>query len=705
MAKDPVCGMEINPQDAIKLEKDGKTFYFCSEHCKDKFLGKATLHLHHEKGAHAAHHAHMVKDFKRRFWVSLVATIPVLILSPMIQSLLRFSLKFPGDRFILFGISTFIYFYGGKPFLKGLFDELKKKQPGMMTLIALAITVAYAYSSGVVFGIRGEFFFWELVTLIDIMLLGHWIEMRSVMGASRALEELARLMPSQAHLVLSDGSVKDIELAELKQGDRVLVKPGEKVPADGRVVDGNSEINEAMITGESKPVTKEAGNSVIGGSVNGDGALTIQVEKTGKDSYISQVIELVRTASESKSRAQSFADKAAFWLTLIAITAGTITLIAWLILGKEFVFALERMVTVMVITCPHALGLAIPLVIAVITAISAKNGLLIRNRTAFESARNLQTIVFDKTGTLTRGEFGVSDIISLGDWSEDDLLRKVASIEINSEHTIAKGIVKKAKEKNLNLSKAEKFEAIAGKGAKAQVEGEEILVGNKGIFDVASVKSPEAEKRMEEIALQGKTTVFVISGKKIQGIIGLSDIIRDESKEAVGKLKELGLEIAMITGDNNATARYVAGELGLDTYFAEVLPDKKSEKIKQLQRQGKKVAMVGDGVNDAPALAQADVGIAIGAGTDVAVETADVILVKNDPRNVGDVIGLSLATQRKMVQNLVWATGYNIVAIPLAAGLLYKYGIVLPPAVGALVMSLSTIIVAINARLISYKKA
>lgn len=704
MPKDPVCGMEVNPQDAVRLEKDGKTFYFCSEHCKNKFLGKATAHVHHERGAHAGHHAHMVKDFKKRFWISLIATIPVLILSPMIQSLLRFSLEFPGDKFILFGISTFIYFYGGKPFLKGLFDEFKKKQPGMMTLIALAITVAYTYSSGVVFGIRGEFFFWELVTLIDIMLLGHWIEMRSVMGASRALEELARLMPSQAHLVLDDGSVRDIKLEELKKGDKVLVKPGERVPADGRVIDGDSEINEAMITGESKPVSKEAGNSVIGGSVNGGGSLTIQVEKTGKDSYISQVIELVRTASESKSRAQSFADKAAFWLTLIAITAGTITLIAWIILGKEFVFALERMVTVMVITCPHALGLAIPLVIAVITALSAKNGLLIKNRTAFESARNLQMIVFDKTGTLTRGEFGVSDIISLGDWSEDDLLRKVASIEINSEHTIAKGIVKKAKEKNLKLSKAGEFEAIAGKGAKAHVEGEEILVGNKGIFDVASVKSPEAEKRMEEIALQGKTTVFVISGKKIQGIIGLSDIIRDESKEAVGKLRDLGLEIAMITGDNNATARYVAGELGLDTYFAEVLPDKKAEKIKQLQRQGKKVAMVGDGVNDAPALAQADVGIAIGAGTDVAVETADVILVKNDPRNVVDVIGLSLATQRKMVQNLVWATGYNIVAIPLAAGLLYKYGIVLPPAVGALVMSLSTIIVAINARLISYKR-
>lgn len=712
MPKDPVCGMEISPQDAIKLEKDGKTFYFCSQNCKNKFLGKDEMkmdhkmhaaHKHAEKG-HAAHHAHMVEDFKRRFWISLILTIPVLILSPLIQSLLRFSLKFPGDKFILFGISTFIYFYGGWPFLKGIVEELKRKQPGMMTLIALAITVAYVYSSGVVFGIRGKFFFWELVTLIDIMLLGHWIEMRSVMGASRALEELARLMPSEAHLVLGDGSIKDIKLEELKQGDRVLIKPGEKIPADGRVIDGESEINEAMITGESRPVSKGANDEVIGGSVNGSGSLTIEVKKTGKDSYLSQVVELVRAASESKSKAQDFANRAAFWLTLIAVTAGVVTLIGWLTLGKEFVFALERMVTVMVITCPHALGLAIPLVIAVITALSAQNGLLIRNRTAFENARNLQMIVFDKTGTLTKGEFGVSDIISLGNWSENDLLRKVASIEANSEHTIAKGIVKKAKEKNLKLSKVEKFEAIAGKGAKAQVEGEEIFVGNKGIFDIANVKSVEAEKKMEEIALQGKTIVFVISGKKIQGIVGLSDIIRDESKEAVGKLKDLGLELAMITGDNNATAKYVAGELGLDTYFAEVLPDKKSEKIKQLQRQGKKVAMVGDGVNDAPALAQADVGIAIGAGTDVAVETADMILVKNDPRNVVDVIALSRATQRKMVQNLVWATGYNIFAIPLAAGVLYKYGIILAPAVGALIMSLSTIIVAINARLISYKR-
>ena len=713
MAKDPICGMDVNEAQALKFTKDGQTFYFCSEHCKNKFLGKSEMkmgrkmhagHKHQGREEHATHHVHMVKDFKRRFWVSLIATIPVLILSPLIQSFLRVALRFPGDRLILFGISTFIYFYGGWPFLKGIFDEVKKKQPGMMTLIALAITVAYAYSSAGVFGVPGKFFFWELVTLIDIMLLGHWIEMRSVMGASRALEELAKIMPSEAHLVLTDGSIKDIKLEELKQGDKVLVKPGEKIPADGRVIDGESEVNEAMITGESKPVGKKKDEEVIGGSVNGSGSLTIEVKKMGRDSYLSQVVELVRVASESKSKAQDFANRAAFWLTLIAIAAGAVTLISWLILGKEFVFALERMVTVMVITCPHALGLAIPLVIAVITALAAQGGLLIRNRTAFENARHLQTIVFDKTGTLTKGEFGVSDIISLGDWSEDDLLSKVASVELNSEHTIAKGIVKNAKERNLKLWKVEKFEALAGKGAKAQVAGEEIYIGNKGILEVAKIKSDEAERKMEKIASQGKTIIFAVSHGQVQGLIGLSDIIRNESKEAVKRVKSLGLEIAMITGDNNATAGYVANKLGLDTYFAEVLPGKKSEKIRELQRQGKKVAMVGDGVNDAPALAQADVGIAIGAGTDVAVETADVILVKNDPRNVVDVIGLSLATQRKMVQNLAWATGYNIFAIPLAAGVLYKYGIILAPAVGALVMSLSTIIVAVNARLISYKK-
>lgn len=661
-------------------------------------------HHNHNKERHAAHHAHMLEDFKKRFWISLIATIPVLLLSPLIQSFLRYSVKFPGDRYVLFGISTFVFFYGGLPFLKGFFDELKKKLPGMMTLIALAISVAYIYSSLVVFGLKGKFFFWELVTLIDVMLLGHWIEMRSVMGASRALEELAKLMPSDAHLFLHDGSIQEVKLETLKRGDNILVKPGEKMPVDGMIVDGESDINEAMITGESKPIVKTKNDTVIGGSVNGTGSLTIVVTKTGKDSYLSQVIELVRAASESKSRVQELADKAAFWLTLAALTAGTITLASWLALGKEFVFALERMVTVMVITCPHALGLAIPLVIAIITSLAAKNGLLIRNRASFENARNLHTIVFDKTGTLTKGEFGVTDIVSLDNWTEEELLQKATSIEMNSEHTIAKGIVKKATEINLKVKKADSFEAIPGKGAKAYVEGEEIYLGNKGILEVAGVESDDAEKKMSEIASQGKTTVFVVSRGKVQGIIALADIIREESREAIKQLKQLGFEIVMITGDNAVTAQYVADELGIDSFFSDVLPDKKSEKIKELQTQGKKVAMVGDGVNDAPALAQADVGIAIGAGTDIAVETADVILVENDPRNVVDIISLSRITQRKTIQNLVWASGYNIFTIPLAAGVLYHYGIILHPAIGAFVMSLSTVIVAINAKMISYKK-
>jgi len=700
MAKDPVCGMEVDPKKAVKLEKGGKTYYFCSEHCRNQFqAGKRE-----PRKGHAAHHAHMVEDFKRRFLISLIATFPVLILSPMIQSFLGYSVSFPGDAYVLLLISSFIFFYGGWPFLSGLLDELRKKQPGMMTLIGVAISVAYFYSAAVVLGIKGEVFFLELVTLVDIMLLGHWIEMRSVMGASQALEELAKLMPSQAHLVAEDGSVSDVKIEDLKPQDRVLIKPGEKIPVDGNIIEGESEVNEAMLTGESKPVEKNKGDKVIGGSVNGNGALKVEVKKTGKDSYLSQVIELVRQAGESKSRAQDIANKAAFWLTLIAITVGTATLISWLVFGKEFVFALERMVTVMVITCPHALGLAIPLVISVITGLSAKNGLLIRNRTQFEEAQKLDTVVFDKTGTLTKGEFGVTDIINLGDWSEEELLRKAASIEASSEHTIAKGIVNKAKEKGFKIAGAQAFEAIPGKGAKAVADGEEIYVGNKGILEIIKVGTGAAEEKMNKIAAEGKTLVFVAAKGKVQGIIGLADIIRDESREAVRKLKDIGLEVSMITGDNQTTAKYVADELKLDSFFAEVLPDKKSEKIKELQAKGKRVAMVGDGVNDAPALAQADVGIAIGAGTDVAIKAADVVLVESDPRGVVDIIALSRITRRKILQNLGWATGYNIFAIPLAAGILYNYGILLPPAAGALVMSLSTVIVAINARLIFYKK-
>ncbi len=661
-------------------------------------------HRHPHNGEDKGHHAHMVADFRRRFWVSVAATAPVLALSPMIQSFLNVTFSFAGDKYILLAFSSFIYFYGGWPFLNGLVDEVKEARPGMMTLIAVAITVAYGYSDLVVFGLEGRVFFWELATLIDVMLLGHWIEMKSVMGASMALEKLAKLMPKEAHRLQDDGSTKDVALNALGRGDKILVKPGEKVPVDGTITDGESDLDESMITGESKPVGKGPGDSVIGGSVNGTGSLTVEVAKTGQESYLSQVVEMVRKAGEGKSRAQGLADKAAFWLTIIAITVGLITLATWLLLGKEFVFALERMVTVMVITCPHALGLAVPLVIATITALSARNGLLIRNRTAFEAARRVHVIVFDKTGTLTKGEFGVSNVVSLGDWSEDRLLANAAGVEQHSEHTIGRGIVKRAQEKQLKPAEAKDFESLPGKGAKATVGGTKVFVGSQGILEAAGVEGGDAAKRVDEIASQGETTVLVAADGKVQGLIGLADVIREESHEAIARLRRAGLEIAMITGDNEATARYVANELGLDNYFAEVLPDKKSEKIEQLQRDGNKVAMVGDGVNDAPALAQADVGIAIGAGTDVAIETADVVLVENDPRDVADVISLSRIANRKMKQNLVWATGYNVAAIPLAAGVLYGVGIVLPPAGGALIMSLSTVIVAINARLIKYSK-
>lgn len=660
-------------------------------------------HKAHKGHNHSRHHEHMLMDFKRRLRFSLAATIPVLVLSPLIQSLLGWSLRFPGDRHILFGISSFVYLYGGWPFLKGFRDEWRKRQPGMMTLIALAITVAYGYSSAVVFGLPGKIFFWELVTLIDVMLLGHWIEMRSVMGASKALEELAKLMPSEAHLIKEDGSTEEIEIEKLKKGDTVLVKPGEKIPVDGQVKEGESEVDESMVTGESKPVRKTEKNEVIGGSVNGTGSLKIEVSKTGKDSYLAQVVDLVEKAGESKSRAQDFADKAAFWLSMVAITVGAVTLVSWLVLGKEFVFALERMVTVMVITCPHALGLAIPLVIAVITALSAKNGLLIRNRTSFEAAWKVQAVVFDKTGTLTKGEFGVTDVVPFDATEENDLLKKAASIESNSEHSIARGIIREAKERNLELVNADDFVAVPGKGAKARIEGAVIYVGNKAILEETGAPSEAGKKEAERLASEGKTTVFIATESKLLGVIALADIIREESKEAIERLKKMNCEIAMISGDNEATAKHVARELGIDTYFAEVLPDQKSEKIRQLQKQKKKVAMIGDGVNDAPALAQADVGIAIGAGTDIAMETADVVLVNNDPRDAVDVILLSRITRRKMKQNLAWATGYNVIAMPLAAGVLYNFGFVMPPALGALVMSVSTIIVAINAKLVSYK--
>jgi len=659
--------------------------------------------MHEHKQEHQNHHKHMLKDFQTRFWISLGITVPVLILSPMIQSFLGVSWDFPGRMGLLLALSTFIYIYGGWPFLKGSFQEIKDTQPGMMTLIALAISVAFVYSGLVVLGVKGKVFFWELVTLIDVMLLGHWIEMRSVMGASRALEELAQMMPSTAHKVVSEAEIEDVSIKELNQGDNVLVKPGEKIPVDGKIIKGESEVDESMITGESEPVVKQKQDEVIGGSVNGNGSLTVKVSKTGKDSYLNQMIELVKKAQQSKSKAQGFADRAAFWLTVIAVTVGMLTLAAWILYGKSFVFSLERMVTVMVITCPHALGLAIPLVIAVITTLSAKNGLLIRNRTAFEEARKIQTVMFDKTGTLTKGEFGITDVISLSDWPKEKILESAAAVEKESEHSIARGIVRKAQEKELDIPDPSGFKALPGKGAQAEVENQTVFVGNKTLLEDFE-KNQKAADNMEKLAKEGKTTVFVISDGKIRGVIGMTDLIREDSRRAVEELKKKEIEVALITGDNKATAEFVAQELGIETWFAGVLPDKKSEKVKHLQEQGKIVAMVGDGINDAPALAQADLGVAIGAGTDVAAETADVILVENNPMDVCHILNFSRITRRKMKQNLAWATGYNVIAIPLAAGVLYSYGIVLAPAVGALVMSLSTIIVAINARLVSYQK-
>ncbi|RBP05360.1 heavy metal translocating P-type ATPase [Rossellomorea aquimaris] len=659
--------------------------------------GMKNEHVHGEQEDHASHHAHMVDDFKRRFYISLIITIPILIFSPMIQEFLGIDLRFTGDMYILFGLATFIFFYGGWPFLEGSWKELKRKEPGMMTLIALAITVAYVYSSLTVFGLSGKNFFWELATLIDIMLLGHWIEMKSVMGASRALEELVKLMPSEAHLVDEEGNVKDVPTSELKQGDKVLIKPGEKVPVDGTIIKGESSLDESMLTGESVPVEKFKEDQVIGGSINGEGSLTVSVEKTGEDSYLSQVVTMVKEAQESKSRTQDLSNRAAKWLFYIALLAGIITMAVWLLIGESFVYALERMVTVMVIACPHALGLAAPLVVARSTAIAAKRGLLIRDRASFEGARILDAIVFDKTGTLTEGKFGITDI-QLVESSEEEVIRLAASLEAQSEHPIARGIFEEAEKRSIKLSEPENFQSITGKGLKGTINGKSVRVVSPGYM--AEEKISYDKDIYEKLSGEGKTVVFVLVEGELSAMIALADKVRESSKEAMKRLKELNIRAMMLTGDNKQVANWVANSLDLDEVYAEVLPHQKADKIKEVKKEGLRVAMTGDGVNDAPALANADLGIAVGAGTDVAMETADVILVKSNPNDVVSIISLSKATYRKMIQNLWWAAGYNIVAIPLAAGVLYNAGIVLSPAIGAVLMSLSTVIVAINARLL-----
>ncbi|MDP1991326.1 MAG: copper-translocating P-type ATPase [Syntrophales bacterium] len=676
-----------------------------SEHQPDG-MGHAMHEGHRETrpkdGDHTGHHAHMAADFRKRFWISLVITLPIIVLSPMLQELvgLRGAIRFPGDLYVLFSLSSAVFWYGGRPFLNGLFEELKSGRPGMMTLVAVAITTAYGYSSAVVFGLTGMTFFWELATLVDIMLLGHWIEMKSVMGASKALEELAKLMPSDAHKLMPDGSVKDVPLAELAVDDKVLIKPGEKIPADGVIVKGESSVNEAMLTGESTPVMKTTGGKVIGGAINGEGSLTIEVKGTGKDSFLSQVIDLVKQAQESKSKTQDLANTAAMWLTIVALGGGAITFFAWLVLiSKDFAFAIERSVTVMVIACPHALGLAVPLVVAVSTALAAGNGLLIRNRTAFERARNVQAIIFDKTGTLTEGRFGVTDTLVLSqDINEASLLEYAASVDSNSEHPIAKAIASSSKK----IFPVDDFKSIAGKGAEGRVEGKEVKVVSPGYLREQNIAM--TDKRVEEMQAQGKTVVFVLIDGELKGAIALADIIRPESKQAIAELKTMHIRCMMLTGDNKQVAQWVSDQIGLDEYFAEVLPRDKAAKVKEVQSRGVLVAMTGDGVNDAPALAQADLGIAIGAGSDVAVETADVILVRSNPLDVVAILKLSQATYRKMIQNLLWATGYNAFAIPLAAGALYAWDVLLSPALGAVLMSASTVIVAINARLLKIER-
>ena len=653
-------------------------------------------HIHHD---HADHHQQMVGDFKKRFIISVLVTIPILLLSPLIQQLFNFRLGFPGEKYVLFVLSSFIFFYGGQPFLKGFFDESKKKQPGMMTLIALATSVAYFYSSAVVFGLKGKFFFWELATLIDVMLLGHWFEMKSVLGASKALEKLAQLMPDTAHLI-KGSEVTEVKISALKKGDKILIKAGEKIPADGLVVKGSSYIDESMLTGESKPVHKKLEDKVIGGSVNGDAVLEVKVEGTGEESYLNKVINLVKEAQSSKSKTQKFADKAANWLTIIAVTTGAATLIYWFIYGPDLAFAIERMATVMVIACPHALGLAIPLVTAVSTTLSAKNGLLIRNRTAFENSRKITTVVFDKTGTLTEGKFGVS-LVTVTDKSYDEkkIIQLAASLEKNSEHPIAKGIISRAEELKVKTLPVSDFEVIKGQGVKGKIEEKNIALVSQSY-----VRENNFEILKEIKVDETGTLVYVLLDNRIIGVIILADNIREESYEAIQQLKKLGIKCWMLTGDNKRIAEEVSNKLYLDGYFAEVLPHEKLEKIKELQNNGEFVAMTGDGINDAPALAQADVGIAIGSGTDVAAETADIILVNSNPLDVSSLILFGRATYSKMIQNLFWATGYNVIAIPLAAGALYNYGILISPAIGAAFMSLSTIIVAINAQFLSIRK-
>lgn len=661
---------------------------------------------HHEHGAddqnsfnkHAGHHT---QDFLKRFWICLVITVPILLLSEMIQHWAGFYIQFPGEQYILLVLSSFIYFYGGSPFLKGMIAEIRGNAIGMMTLVAVAITVAFVYSVAVVFGLKGMDFFWELATLIDIMLLGHWLEMRSEMAASRSLQSLVELLPSTVHLESDNDTVTDISLDQLKNGDVLVIKPGEKIPADSVVIDGNSYVNESMLTGESKPVRKSKDDKVIAGSINGDGMLRVRATGTGKDSYLQKVITLVQQAQSAKSNTQNLADKVAKWLTIISILTGILTLAAWMLLKGDLAFALERMVTVMVTSCPHALGVAIPLVAAISTSKAAVNGLLIRNRTAFENSRKLTTIIFDKTGTLTHGSHEVQKVISLNDsYTDNEILQYAAAVQRHSEHYIGRGMQRELQNRKLDLWQSENFTYHQGMGVSGTVKNKQVIAAGPNYFRGNKKEIPVLQIPLD---IERETISYILIDDQLAGIITLADTIRETSAHAIKRLKAAGIKTYLLTGDNEKIAASVADKLSMDGYFANVLPHEKREKLMFFQDKGEVVAMTGDGVNDAPALAQADVGIAVGSGTDVAAETADIILVNSDPEDVADLISYGRATYRKMVQNLFWAIGYNVVAIPLAAGILYPE-FVLSPALGAVLMSLSTIIVAFNAQLLKLEK-
>jgi P-type Cu2+ transporter len=659
------------------------------------------MHVHGKHAGHDKHAGHSIAMFRRKFWVSLVLTVPTLVWGHMLQRALGYTAPhFAGTTWIPAVFGTAVFLYGGWVFIKGAIGELRDHLPGMMTLIALAISVAFAFSAAVTLGYPGMPLWEELSTLVTIMLLGHWIEMRSINQAKGALKELAKLLPDMAVRVVGD-RLEEVLASELREGDIVLVRPGASVPADGVVQQGESAVNESMITGESRPVEKAIGHKVIAGTVNGSGSLRVKITGTGEHTILAGIMRLVAQAQSSRSRAQALADRAAFILTLVALGAGALTLIVWLSLHATAAFAVERLVTVLVIACPHALGLAIPLVIAISTTMAAHSGLLVRDRRGLEDARRINAVVFDKTGTLTRGEFRVANVTTTDGLVSDEALRLAAALERDSEHTIARGIVRSAEERGLIIPPAHAFDAIPGKGVKARVDGRELYIGGPALLQSLGAAVPEAVQRAgQEASSRGQSAIYLTERNDVLAMFAVADVVRPESHDAVRLLHERGVQVVMMTGDARAVADSVAAELGIDRVFAQVLPEQKSAKIEELKRSGMRVAMVGDGVNDAPALVTADVGIAIGAGTEVAVEAGDIVLVRSDPRDVPRIIDLSKASYRKMIQNLAWATGYNVIAIPLAAGVLAHWGIVLSPAIGAVLMSASTVIVAINAQLL-----